>query len=178
MVSGKMWICSEILHDLKHLEIPLSYKVPVGLFFADSEFCQTDWETDMDTSLNDSSAAKLATCDPRLQAVVRDVAAHFPCVVLEGHRGQAAQDTAFAAGNTKLKWPLGKHNATPGRAVDLAPSPLDWQDRERFSLFAGFVLGTAAARGIALRWGGDWNGDFRVADNKFDDLVHFELTGE
>jgi len=29
--------------------------------------------------------------------------------------------------------------------------------------------------GIRLRWGGDWDGDTELDDNKFDDLPHFEL---
>ena len=50
-------------------------------------------------------------------------------------------------------------------------------DRERQTLFAGFVLGVANQMGIKLRWGGDWDQDFEVQDNKFDDFPHFELKG-
>ena len=28
----------------------------------------------------------------------------------------------------------------PSRAVDVVPYPIDWDDRERFHLFAGFVI--------------------------------------
>ena len=42
-------------------------------------------------------------------------------------------------------------------------------------MFAGFVLGVANQMGINLRWGGDWDQDFEVQDNKFDDFPHFEL---
>ena len=52
---------------------------------------------------------------------------------------------------------------------------IDWDDRERFTLFAGFVLGIAKSMGINLRWGGDWDQDWTVKDNKFDDFPHFEL---
>ncbi len=44
----------------------------------------------------------------------------------------------------------------------------------RFYYFAGFVMGTAAAMGVRLRWGGDWDGDTELDDQKFRDLVHFE----
>ena len=74
-----------------------------------------------------------------------------------------------------MRWPHSKHNATPSRAVDIAPYPINWGDRERMTLFAGISLGVADAKGIALRWGGDWDRDFQVVDNGFDDLVHFEL---
>ncbi len=49
---------------------------------------------------------------------------------------------------------------------------------KRQTLFAGYVLATAKAMGIDLRWGGDWSMDFEVRDNQFDDLVHFEIVGE
>lgn len=61
-------------------------------------------------------------------------------------------------------------------AVDVVPYPVDWQDRDRFHYFAGFVLGMATARGVKLRWGGDWDSDTEVDDNVFDDLPHFELA--
>ena len=70
---------------------------------------------------------------------------------------------------------MGMHNSKPSRAVDCVPYPIDWTDRERFTLFAGFVLGVAARMGITLRWGGDWNMNFEVKDNRFDDFPHFEL---
>jgi len=127
-------------------------------------------------ALSALSRRRLDQCDPRLVRLFEEAARLVPCVILEGHRDRAAQDAAFAAGKSKLRWPQGKHNYLPSHAVDAAPLPLDWGDRERFCLFAGVVLGLAAAQGTALRWGGDWNRDFRVKDNRFDDLVHFELV--
>jgi peptidoglycan LD-endopeptidase CwlK len=129
----------------------------------------------MTTMLTTASLNKLNSCDPQIQSLVTQVASRFPCTVLVGHRNEKDQNAAVAAGRSKTPWPKSQHNSTPSRAVDLAPTPLDWQDRERFTLFAGFVLGTAAAAGISLRWGGDWDNDREVKDNSFDDLVHFEL---
>ena len=43
------------------------------------------------------------------------------------------------------------------------------------TLFAGFVMGIATGMGIDIRWGGDWNQNDQVKDNKFDDLPHFEV---
>jgi peptidoglycan LD-endopeptidase CwlK len=58
--------------------------------------------------------------------------------------------------------------------------PLQWwiiaPAFSRQTLFAGYVLATAKAMGIDLRWGGDWNRDTEVRDNSFDDLVHFEIV--
>jgi peptidoglycan L-alanyl-D-glutamate endopeptidase CwlK len=59
--------------------------------------------------------------------------------------------------------------------VDITPYPVNWDDRERQTLFAGFVMGIARGMGIKLRWGGDWDMDFDVQDNKFDDFPHFEI---
>lgn len=123
------------------------------------------------------SLAKLATCDERLQKIFKEVIKGIDCQVLEGHRGQKAQDAAFAAGNSKLKWPKGEHNATPSRAVDVAPWPVDWKDMRRFDFFAGYVKGTAAQMGLKVRWGGDWDSDNDLKDQKFNDLVHFEIEG-
>ena len=122
-----------------------------------------------------SSKFKLLSCDYRLQDVFKEVIKYVDCSVLEGHRKQERQDELFKNGKTKVKYPNGRHNADPSRAVDVVPYPIDWDDRERFHLFAGFVLGIARSMGIKLRWGGDWNMNFEVDDNKFDDFPHFEI---
>lgn len=98
----------------------------------------------------------------------------FDCTILVGHRPEEEQNTAFNDGKSQLQWPDGEHNSLPSKAVDAAPYPVDWLDRERFTLFAGYVKGVAFMMGIKIRWGGDWDSDTQVNDNKFDDLVHFE----
>tara|TARA_R100000152_G_C6776865_1_gene206313 strand:+ start:2549 stop:2941 length:393 start_codon:yes stop_codon:yes gene_type:complete len=121
------------------------------------------------------SKQRLATCDERLQKVFNEVIKYVDCSVLEGHRGQERQDKLYEEGKTKLKFPNGRHNMAPSNAVDVTPYPVDWKDRERQTLFAGFVLGIAQSMGIKLRWGGDWDMDFQVMDNRFDDFPHFEI---
>ena len=121
------------------------------------------------------SKQRLATCDERLQKVFNEVIKYIDCSVLEGHRGQERQDKLYEEGKTKLKFPNGRHNMAPSNAVDVTPYPVDWKDRERQTLFAGFVLGIARSMGIRLRWGGDWDMDFQVNDNRFDDFPHFEI---
>lgn len=123
-----------------------------------------------------ASQEKLATCDPRLQKVFNEVIKHFDCTVIEGHRGEAAQNKAFAEGKSKLKYPQSKHNKTPSLAADVLPYPIDWNDTNRMRYFAGFVVGIAATMGIKLRWGGDWNQNTELKDNSFNDLPHFELA--
>jgi len=121
------------------------------------------------------SKKHLETCDKRLQKVLNEVIKHVDCSVIEGHRSGERQNKLYEEGKTKVKYPNGRHNANPSRAVDVVPYPIDWNDRERFHLFAGFVLGIAQSMEIKLRWGGDWNMNFEVDDNNFDDFPHFEL---
>ena len=123
-----------------------------------------------------ASRARLESCHDDIQRVFHEVIKHFDCTILEGHRSESKQNRMVEEGKSQVRWPDSRHNALPSRAVDVAPFPIDWNDRERFSLFAGFVLGTAKAMGITLRWGGDWDMDTEVGDNSFDDLPHFELT--
>ena len=122
-----------------------------------------------------TSKQRLATCEEDLQTLFNEVVKHFDCSVLVGYRGRNEQNTAFNSGHSKVKWPNGKHNKKPSIAVDVAPYPIDWDDRERFIYFGGFVKGYALKMDIPLRWGGDWDSDNQLSDNNFDDLVHFEL---
>ena len=117
----------------------------------------------------------LITLDKRLQKVLNEVIKYVDCSIIEGHRSGERQNKLYDEGKTKVRYPDGRHNANPSRAVDVVPYPIDWDDRERFHLFAGFVLGIAQSMGIKLRWGGDWNMNFEVDDNNFDDFPHFEL---
>ena len=82
----------------------------------------------------------LHSCDERLVKVFNEVIKTVDCAVLEGHRDKDKQNKYYKEGKTKLKYPLGRHNEVPSRAVDVVPYPIDWNDRERFHLFAGFVL--------------------------------------
>ena len=123
------------------------------------------------------SKDRLSSCDKDLQMLFKEAIRYVDCSILEGHRGEDRQNSLYKEGKTKVKYPRGRHNASPSRAVDVVPYPIDWEDRERMTLFAGFVLGIANQMGINIRWGGDWDQDFEVQDNMFDDFPHFELKG-
>jgi len=128
-----------------------------------------------------NSQDRLDTCHTDLIVLFEEVVKDFDCSVICGYRTEQEQMSAYIEGNTQTRWPDSRHNVGPSMAVDVAPYPIDWNDRERFTLFAGFVLGLASALKAqgrifhSVRWGGDWNGNRQVSDNKFDDLVHFEL---
>lgn len=132
------------------------------------------------------SKQRLATCDARLRAVLEEVILHIDFVVLEGHRGEADQNKAFAEGKSKLKWPKGKHNALPSRAVDIWPYVPDvkvnWKDVVSAGRLMGYIQRVADEKGIKLRFGLDWDGDFRTAgptdpDESFLDAPHVEILG-
>ncbi|MEL6301085.1 MAG: M15 family metallopeptidase [Pseudomonadota bacterium] len=122
-----------------------------------------------------SSQERLASCDERIQRVCKRVIMIKDFTVLEGTRSQERQEQLFSQGKSKLQWPNSKHNTTPSLAIDIAPYPIDWHDLAEFRYLAGLMVGTGHEMGIALRWGGDWNMNGALSDNRFNDLPHFEL---
>ncbi len=126
---------------------------------------------------SERSRSILHTCDPRLLKIFVAVVTVFDCTVVSGHRGSHEQEDLFRRGLTKVRYPFSKHNSSPSLAVDAYPYPIDWKDRDRFHYFAGFVMATAESLSYPLIWGGDWDKDWQVRDNVFDDLGHFELIG-
>jgi peptidoglycan L-alanyl-D-glutamate endopeptidase CwlK len=126
-----------------------------------------------------ASRAQLATCHPRLQLVLNEAIKHFDFSVIEGHRGEAAQNAAYAKHLSQLPWPKGNHNAVPSRAADIAPSPVDWSEGEkphlRFAFMMGVVLVAAHLVGVKVRFGMDWNRNLDMRDESFIDMPHVEL---
>lgn len=118
--------------------------------------------------LSPAYLAKLNTCDPRLIRVVLEVAKTFPLIVVCGHRDKDAQNDAYNRGRSKVRWPNSRHNSSPSQAVDLAPSPLDWDDEHAFRKLADAMKAEAKRQGLAITWGGDWPGAW--------DQPHFEIT--
>lgn len=124
------------------------------------------------------SKANLKECNFKLQELFNEVIKYFDCTIVTGHRSEEEQQKKVKQGLSQVEWPNSKHNKIPSQAVDVAPYPIDWEDRERFHYFAGFVKGVALMKGINIRWGGDWDNDTEVDDNNFDDLLHFEIIKE
>ena len=122
------------------------------------------------------STNRLLTCHKDLEWLFCAVVKDYDCTILTGYRGRKAQNKAFNEGRSKIRFPDGKHNKKPSIAVDVAPWPVDWTDTKRFYHFAGYVQGVAESVGIPIRWGGDWDRDYDLNDQSFNDLVHFELT--
>lgn len=136
-----------------------------------------------------ASEEKLDTVEYSLQDVMRFVLQLKDHTIVCGVRSKQAQNKAFKEGKSKLEWPNGKHNIKKGRgksrAVDAQPYPLRRNkdgnlDREDFIYLGGLVVGAAAAMGLDVRWGGDWDMDGVLNKDEggkpfLEDLYHFEI---
>ena len=117
------------------------------------------------------SRERLKGVDIKLQHILNKLVKIMDVTIIEGLRSQERQDELVAKGASKTRY--SKH--IQGKAVDLAPYPIDWEDRERFHYMGGMLRGIAHELDIKIRWGGDWDSDGEIADNSFDDLVHVEI---
>lgn len=114
------------------------------------------------------SMEALRTCHPLLQEVLSLAIEITDCTVLEGYRTAEQQNLAYARGTSKVLWPHGKHNKKPSLAADVVPYPIDWTNTAAFHHLAGVIKGIAHAKGIIIRWGGDWE--------SFKDMPHYEVV--
>ena len=117
------------------------------------------------------SKERLRGVDTRLVNVLNELIKIMDVTIIEGLRSKQRQEILLKEGKTKTKF--SKH--IEGKAVDLAPYPIDWEDRDRFHYMGGMIRGIAKQLNINVRWGGDWDSDGETKDNSFDDLVHVEI---
>jgi len=123
------------------------------------------------------SMKHLSMADPLLIALFRKVLKVHDCSILCGYRDAADQNRLLKRGLSKLQFPNSKHNQIPSLAVDVAPYPhTTWTDMKRFYHFIGIVKGIASEMDIKIRCGNDWDMDNDLDDQKFNDLIHFELV--
>ena len=133
---------------------------------------------------SNASKDRLAQCDERLQRIMNKVIEHYDCSILTGHRTEEQQELMYSSvpQRSKLRWPMSKHNKIPSVAVDVAPYPIpyewgeDWRDRVKFYELKAIIFYVASKQGVKIRFGGDWDMDKDYKDNKFNDLVHFEIV--
>ena len=119
------------------------------------------------------SKSRLKGVKPELVNVLNELVKIMDVTIIEGLRTEERQKQLVASGASKTKF--SKH--LEGKAVDLAPYPIDWEDRDRFHYMGGMIRGIAKQLNVNVRWGGDWDSDGETKDNGFDDLVHVELRG-
>lgn len=136
------------------------------------------------SKFDSASAKRLKGAHPLLQRLLIAARAQIPFTVMDSQRGRVAQETAFRKGHSKAKFGQSAHNWDPAVAVDLAPTPLDWNNKNSFIALwkvigyydpkSGKGAGLALQMKIPLRWGGDWNMNGLWTDDGWD-FPHFEL---
>jgi peptidoglycan L-alanyl-D-glutamate endopeptidase CwlK len=137
-----------------------------------------------------NSLKNLSRVHPDLVKVFTHVVKRYDNAIICGWRSHKDQQKAFDTGVSTLRPGLSMHNGWRQEqsgawvpdvnglslAVDAAPYPIDWEDIPRFNHFGHYVLGVADGLGIALRWGGDWNRNWDLKDQRLHDRPHFELA--
>ncbi|MFN3522289.1 MAG: M15 family metallopeptidase [Phenylobacterium sp.] len=144
----------------------------------------------MGYKLGRRSLANLEGVHPDLVAVVRH-AINFSeqdFTVIEGVRTRERQLELYAQGRTKpgkiVTWTRNsRHFPGPdglGRAVDIAPYPIDWastpENLARFDAVAKAMFRAAMDLGLRIRWGADWDRDGKPREKGEHDSPHFELA--
>lgn len=116
------------------------------------------------------SLERLATCHPDIQAIAHELIKEMDVTVICGHRNKEDQNKAYDMGKSKLRWPKGKHNSLPSKAMDIAPYPVDWDNIKGpggFSEMCKRIEKIAKRLGIKVRMGRDFS---------FKDWNHVELA--
>jgi peptidoglycan LD-endopeptidase CwlK len=160
----------------------------------------------MSITLGQRSLSRLDGVHPDMVRVVKGAAimatADEDFTVLEGVRSKEQMCINYGKGRTaaqceakgvpgkyaqpkvaKVTWLSNPFNSNHrrredgyGRAVDLAPFPIDWNDHARFDRLANLMFRAASIEGVAIRWGADWDRDGKPRERGESDSPHFELA--
>lgn len=135
----------------------------------------------MGFKLSKTSLARLTGVDERLVKVVMRAIeiSEVDFTVMEGVRTLARQRELYAQGRTApgkiVTWTMNSRHIE-GKAVDLVPYPLDWNDLEKFGKIKDAMFQAAREIDVNLRWGADWDGDGKYREKGEYDSPHFELN--
>lgn len=133
------------------------------------------------------SRAMLEQVHPDLQKVMEEAIKIIDFSITEGARTKEKQIEYFKTGKSKtlnskhLPKYCSEFDKEYSFAIDVVPYPVNYNDRERFCVLAGIVLGMAKLlkdQGkikSTIRWGGDFNRNLITKDEKFSDMPHFEI---
>ena len=152
----------------------------------------------MSYQLSQRSLSRLAGVDDKLVAVVKRAIeiSQVDFMVLEGVRTREQCMINYGKGRTasqcqakgvpakyaqpkaaKVTWlnnPFASKHVS-GKAVDLVPYPVDWNDLKKFDAIAKAMLQAAKELGVPVRWGADWDGDGKPRERGESDSPHFEI---
>lgn len=121
-------------------------------------------------------------CHKRAQDLFYEIKEEYPDAHVScSFRNKMDQNLAYATRKTKKPWPQSKHNhmnkdGSPcSVAFDIfkltergvAEFPFNWYHE---------IAKWVRAEGLPLVWGGDWDNDGSITDEKFRDGPHFELA--
>ena len=135
-------------------------------------------------SFGTKSEEKLLSLHPKLAEVARTVIQCMDYKIIHTVRTLEEQKHLFETGQSQIL--LSKHLIQPdgfSHAIDAAPfyawkrPQIDWKDTKSFYFLAGMFMQAAYLLGVKLRYGGDWNMNNDLNDQKFFDLGHFEILG-
>ena len=135
----------------------------------------------MGFKLGKTSLARLQGVDETLVNVVKRAIeiSEVDFTVLEGVRTLERQRELYAQGRTApgkiVTWTM-KSRHIEGKAVDLVPYPLDWNDLEKFNKIKDAMFQAAKELDVNLRWGADWDGDGNYREKGEYDSPHFEIN--
>lgn len=135
----------------------------------------------MGFELGKTSLARLQGVDETLVNVVKRAIeiSEVDFTVMEGVRTLERQRELYAQGRTApgkiVTWTM-KSRHIEGKAVDLVPYPLDWNDLEKFNKIKDAMFQAAKELDVNLRWGADWDGDGNYREKGEYDSPHFEIN--
>lgn len=135
----------------------------------------------MGFKLGKTSLARLKGVDETLANVVKRAIeiSEVDFTVLEGVRTLERQRELYAQGRTApgkiVTWTM-KSRHIEGKAVDLVPYPLDWNDLDKFNKIKDAMFQAAKELDVNLRWGADWDGDGNYREKGEYDSPHFEIN--
>jgi len=128
------------------------------------------------------SLAQLETVHDDLSKIAEVLIRYYDFTVVCGFRNEQQQNEAYEKGFSTKKWPKSMHNKYPSLAMDCVPYPSMWEDKDKLLIMSGLIIGVAInlfEEGRIchlIRWGGDWNRNWEIKDEKFFDVAHFELV--
>ena len=131
--------------------------------------------------LGKTSLARLKGVDEQLVNIVKRAIeiSEVDFTVMEGVRTLERQRELYAQGRTApgkiVTWTM-KSRHIEGKAVDLVPYPLDWNDLEKFNKIKDAMFQAAREQDVNLRWGADWDGDGKYREKGEYDSPHFDLN--
>ena len=136
----------------------------------------------MSFSLSNTSKQRLETTNPLIQKIINEALStsmiDFGIPQYGGKRTVEEQKALYDDNKSKCDGKVKKSYHQTGNAVDIVAyvNGHYTYDTRYYYMLGHHILSTAKRLGVTnLRWGGDWDKDWDLDDQSFNDLCHFEL---